>query len=322
MSGKDHDNLAFWINLMRVIFVVTSLLFNYCLQLSLIIWGYVAIVNPAVRSLQVLYKEYHAQCFDVDGTFNEAKFQSWDNDKHEELCNMVISSFWFLYLILCLWWMTMLNEFRKTDRTFRKFHAMPSTTHWEHQIERDEDGTQRVRRIVWEVRWFLYLVLIVPKLVVNLGLLILGTWWLSATESYGDLMLDALALVFVIEIDELIFQAMFPHFMAAQIEKVKLWRPFCRDPQEYQRVQWHQIVRSGIYWVLILGGVFVYLSFLQGLPFLGVLPGFRRDIECKAYWKEQKSLACNSWAVWHGAECFPYGTAGIENLPPHPELYS
>lgn len=322
MSGHDHDSLAFWINLVRVIFVVTSLVFNYCLQLSLLVWSYTAVVAPAVRNVQQLYKEYHEECFDTDGSFNEAKWEEWDSSKHEALCGMVISSFWFLYLMLCLWWMTMLNEFRKTDRIWRKFHAMPSTKDYERQIQRDEDGTQRVKRIVCEVRWFLYIVLILPKHVVSVGLLILGTWWLVSTESFGDLILNALALGFVIEIDELIFEAMFPAFMAEQIEKVKLWRRRSPDPKEYQRVQWEHIRRSGIYWLVILVGVFVYLSFLQALPFVGVLPGYASDIQCTGYWQNQKTMVCNSWAVFHGAQCFPYGSSGTESLPPHPEVYN
>mmetsp|Transcript_50771 Transcript_50771/g.127992 ORF Transcript_50771/g.127992 Transcript_50771/m.127992 type:complete len:387 (+) Transcript_50771:83-1243(+) len=321
MSGHDHDSLAFWINLVRVIFVVTSLVFNYCLQLSLLVWSHAAVVAPAVRNVQQLYKEYHAECFDTDGTFNEAKWEEWDSSKQDELCGTVLSSFWFLYLILCLWWMTMLNEFRKTDRIWRKFHAMPATRDYERQIEWDEDGTQRVKRIVCEIRWFLYIVLILPKHVISVGLLILGTWWLVATDSFGDLILNALALGFVIDIDELIFEAMFPAFMADQIDQVKLWRRRDKDPKAYQRVQWEHIRRSGIYWLVILVGVYVYLSFLQGLPFVGVLPGYAGDAECPGYWRRQTTMICNSWAVWKGAQCFPYGSAGIDNLPPHPEVY-
>merc|ERR1712060_723402 len=110
---------------------------------------------------------------------------------------------------------------------------------------------------------------------------------------------------------------MFPAFMADQIGQLKLWRRRSSDAKEYQRVQWEGLLRSGVYWMVILVGVFIYLSFLQGLPFVGVLPGYAGDAKCTGYWEDQKTMVCNSWAVWKGASCFPYGSAGTESLPPH-----
>jgi len=60
-------------------------------------FSYWAVVVPAVRSAQHVYKDYRATCFDVDGTYNEDKCAEWPVENHDELCALVLSSFWFLF---------------------------------------------------------------------------------------------------------------------------------------------------------------------------------------------------------------------------------
>jgi len=147
-------------------------------------------------------------------------------------------------------------------------------------------------------------------------------WCCPASGSCSlDLILNALALGFVIEIDELIFDAMFPAFMNDELSSVKLWRSRSSDPAAKTQVQWNAYRRSGIYWIILLLGVYVYLVVLQGLPFFGVLPGYEHDAHCGSYWKRKDAFICDSWSILKGANCFPFGVSDSEDLPPHPEVY-
>mmetsp|Transcript_53564 Transcript_53564/g.114467 ORF Transcript_53564/g.114467 Transcript_53564/m.114467 type:complete len:399 (+) Transcript_53564:37-1233(+) len=312
-SHQDHDRLQKYINVMRVTFVWVSLIFNYALQGSLLWFSYYWVVSPSIQNAQQLYREYHAECFDIDGTYNHEKCDDMPEERKDELCSLVLSSFWFLYLILALWWMTMLKEFRKTMQTWRKISHMPHTNSYEDQVEQDGD-VQYVKRMVPEVKWLLFFIMILPKQMISVGLLFIGTWWLGVTDSMSELILNALALAFVIDTDELIFDALFPESMTEELSKVKLWRT-SRKTLELQR--WAAYRRSAFYWLLVLLGVYVYLVVLQRLPFIGPMPGYMNDIHCESYWSKEEDLRCKGWAVWNGANCFPYGV-GMDDSPQTP----
>lgn len=325
MAGHRHDEPAFKLSALRFAFTLASLALTYALQLGLLAWSYTAAVAPAVRSVQELYREYHAECFDADGTFNEAKWQDWGPVKQSRLCGLLLSSFWLGYLMLCLWWLAALAALRKTERLRRRIDSVDPATALgagEKQLGGAAGEAHHARSLHWQARWPLLLLLVLPKLAVGVTLLVVGTWWLLASEGLSDVILHALALGFTIRVDELVFEAMFPVFVEDVVAQLKPRRHHAADSAAAQHEQWEQYRWSAVYWVVILLGAYVYLSFLQGLPWLGVLPSRMDDVPCPGYWQEQTTMVCSGWAVWKGAGCFPYGGADAEELPPHPELYS
>merc|ERR1719217_1419415 len=87
-----------------------------------------------------------------------------------------------------------------------------------------EDDSEVIVRLVLSVRWGLYLFLILPKLIISVSLLLLGSMWLTATDDYADLVLNAVALEFIILVDEVIFDAMFPVALKNHLaQQVKMW---------------------------------------------------------------------------------------------------
>merc|ERR1719352_770167 len=50
-----------------------------------------------------------------------------------------------------------------------------------------------------------------PRIIMNSFLLWLGARWLTATLGFGDLLLNALALEFILNLAGLLYQAMVPH---------------------------------------------------------------------------------------------------------------
>merc|ERR1719198_678338 len=53
-------------------------------------------------------------------------------------------------------------------------------------------------------------VIILPKFAIGFGLTCLGMIWLTATQSFSELILNSLALEFVISIDDHLFDALLP----------------------------------------------------------------------------------------------------------------
>ena len=58
-----------------------------------------------------------------------------------------------------------------------------------------------MKKITTPIRWALYLILLLPTMAISMTLLTISTVWLAATDSFADLILNAIALEFVSAID-------------------------------------------------------------------------------------------------------------------------
>lgn len=310
ITGKDDDDLHYSVNLMRIVFVLFSLAVNYVMQFSLLYFSYFFVASPALARVQKIYKEYHIECFDDDGTYREDRWNAWSEDKRHQLCNIVFSNKFFLYCILCLWWMTCLNEFRKTEKMLRNFSKI-ATVNQEMVEKAEDDEIEKVVGFVPCVRPTLYLVLIVPKFLISICLLVLGSMWLSATDDFADLVLNAVALEFIILVDEIIFDAMFPSVIKNHLGNVKLMvERAAQTPEAIGQEMWDGFRRSWIYYAVLFLVVALYLEYGQRLPYIGVIPGYANDAACPVFWQERADRPCGLWSPLQGGDCFPYGAIG------------
>ena len=177
----------------------------------------------------------------------------------------------FMFATLTLWWITMLNEFRKNEQLLGTLSQVRRTDNIAEMVAVGEDGMVRFRRLTSPVRWTLYMVLVVPKISICIGLLLIGTVWLTATDSYGDLILNAIALESVIQVDELLFSAMLPSFICERIEESKFVMPAQGEQSVMQKRQtfYNGYRRSFIYYFGVCTMVCVFLTYGKQLPFLG-----------------------------------------------------
>merc|ERR1712048_848401 len=67
-------------------------------------------------------------------------------------------------------------------------------------------------------RMAIFLAVVVPKLCIACYLLYMGLQWLTSGNSYTGLILDALSLQFIVQLDEILFDALYPHDFKDMIE--------------------------------------------------------------------------------------------------------
>merc|ERR1719503_246240 len=79
-------------------------------------------------------------------------------------------------------------------------------------------------------RVLIFLTVLVPKVTVCLLLAVLGSQWLTATLSFSDLILNALALEFIIGIDENILEFFLPVRIKTRLNSTKFAYP-AKDAQ-------------------------------------------------------------------------------------------
>mmetsp|Transcript_55329 Transcript_55329/g.132014 ORF Transcript_55329/g.132014 Transcript_55329/m.132014 type:complete len:598 (-) Transcript_55329:154-1947(-) len=131
----------------------------------------------------------------------------------------VVSAFYqvFLFLILLVWWMIMLAEVRQiVDWCFVLF-LLPSEyykkdgegrdIHVEgYSIHHAEDNIK-----IWSVplHWKLFTVVfhLIPRTWIWARLSYYGSWFLITADNYGDLILNSVALAFLVEVDNLLYDA-------------------------------------------------------------------------------------------------------------------
>jgi len=168
-------------------------------------------------------------------------------------------------------------------------------------VSRSKDQV-RIERLAPCVRLTVYSFILIPKLVICFFLLATGTLYLAGTDNFADLVLNAVALQFVLNIDNWLFEAVFPKSIKDQMGNCVLVKP--REPSS----QAGHLATSVIYYAVILGGVALYLTpFGQTIPFFGIIPGYNHDAKCPIYWAEQRGRECPIWNGLRGTECFPFG---------------
>lgn len=332
---KDVGDLALGdisgAHIIRLTFGFVSMLGNLFLQFILLFYTFQYVVNPQVASLQRHYQLFHAQCFDVNGVFNQS---AWEHDfaHKEELCHAGMSQLAFVSCILFLWTLAMLAEFRENLRLHRHVGQIPDlppgVTYADQVVEKDDAAQMELYLVALSplTRGLLYGFIIIPKYIIIAALFFIGLRWLAATESFEDLILNSLALQFIVTIDDLIFVSVFPETMNMRVQALKLAVPvqeFANEEEEAaekKKATVTNYLRSTLILFAALGFLLVYI-----MKFQRVLPDFADDLSshCHTYVMQRNAPPCGGLFGLSGAECFPYGgsygitNAGVAHGHPH-----
>lgn len=290
---------------MRLAFGISAMTVNLVLQ-SVILW-YVHkyIVDQAVHDTQVNYRQYHAEVFNVDGSFNATSWHFWTGP-YMELCNLAVSKESFTFAILFIWTARMLGEVRSIERLVRDINSINGNDGRSPMVEEfeNDDGIVEechITSLTVPARFALYVFVVIPKLLIAAILMFIGCRWLCATESFSDLILNALALEFVIGVDELIYDNFAPAAMKDWLEMTSMLH-IKGSKHEKDSTVIMGYLRSMMYLGLCLGFAYAYIAYLQQ-----VIPGFTHDIQehCDGWFQKKYEPICP--ANGDTETCFPYG---------------
>eukprot|EP00928_Gymnodinium_smaydae_P039759 TRINITY_DN27089_c0_g1_i3.p1 TRINITY_DN27089_c0_g1~~TRINITY_DN27089_c0_g1_i3.p1 ORF type:complete len:463 (-),score=57.44 TRINITY_DN27089_c0_g1_i3:154-1542(-) len=168
-----------------------------------------------------------------------------------------------------------------------------------------------------------YCLVLVPRLGIILLLMLVGSIWLTATARFDSLILNALALEFIVEVDNLLFTLVFPISLHQQVEGLKVAMPVCTAKKTGVLTLHHLIPRTsdevhGYFRSMgYLLGVFAFVVIFRF--YQPVLPGFKGDLSeaCTPYiasWTTPKYGLQQLSRIWECVvgrdNCFPYGGDG------------
>lgn len=107
----------------------------------------------------------------------------------------------FYYAVLFCWTLVMLIEIRKSEELCRRIWKVPVCTDAREMLA-EKDGEQLVVALTATAKCLITLLVSAPKMAISIVLLWLGCEWLSATIEFESLVMNTVAMAFIVSIDE------------------------------------------------------------------------------------------------------------------------
>ncbi|CAK9004371.1 unnamed protein product [Durusdinium trenchii] len=159
--------------------------------------------------------------------YRPAGFAYLSEDKMHEICQMPLANDLFLLVVLLIWTLSCVVDLRRAICMLMDFTiTLPTNPLKDSTIVAEavdgEDGDVTIVGIPVGMRIFLTLAVFLPRLILDAVILYLGCRWLVATSDMGDLILNAVALEFVLVLNSLVCQALVPVHGVNGLERTKV----------------------------------------------------------------------------------------------------
>lgn len=277
-TGVFSGNL---LSISRMVWTMGILIINLIVQVFTLVCVDNFIVAPTTSEARKTYQSFHDEVF-IDGVFDEESWESFEGKDH--LCQISFAQPAFITTILFIWIITTARELRTTAMQARTNLLLPTVYRIKDAHETNEDDEFVILGLTSLVRVVVFVLIYIPKFCIGLLLLWMGLRWLTATTSFADLILNCLALVFVIELDELFYSALIPHSQKEQVASTQV--KITGGANNHFAVAFH--LQKGDDWrqqivpyirciAWAIGCIFVTLLYIY--EFQMVLPDYQYDVQ-------------------------------------------
>jgi len=160
-----------------------------------------------------MYGENHVEKNEDDhyrGTAHQyldvSNFDKFDIDKKHDICQIPLAHPEYSFAILLIWTLTCFADLKKTLQHLQGLTLMtPTAASVFEVLEKGEGGAVIVAKLTMPMKIIISLFCLIPRFF-SVGLLnFLGCRWLLATNSLSDILLNALALEFMLVLKELLY---------------------------------------------------------------------------------------------------------------------
>jgi len=225
----------------------------------------------------------------VDGYFDIKRFDTMDQDVKDGVCQLPISQPTFFLCIMLTWSLVCLGELRHSLCIgYSMVVLTPTIASMADSLqETPEDGDEAVivEGLTMPVKILLCLFVFLPRCLVSMVLLWLGSRWLTATSGFSNVMQNAVALEFILLLKDLLYKVMAPGH-----NKIETRNTLIRPGQRTEKPSSWVFLGAFIWGLAAIVWVLLYMEVLQG-----VLPGYRWDV----------NIACSDYLAKTGMEAPP-----------------
>jgi len=216
----------------------------------------------------------------VPGFFRPERFAALGEELKHDICRIPLSQPKFLLPVLLTWALCVVADLRRTVELAHRFLIVtPTCSSMVRALgfaraEGENSDEVVVRSLTRPVKALLCVTIFGPRMVLCSVLLWLGSRWLTATQSFGNLMVNAVALQFILGLKDLLYTTVPARHQretsaTMMLPEAKYERPSC----------WGYFNAFVYFAITISWTVFYTFGFQQ------VLPHYRWDVhhQCAGY---------------------------------------
>lgn len=294
----------------RILATSTLLVLTLIMQAFLIFEFKRLVTQGFVHRIRTAYGDYEEWMYEnhttltangfyrgIPGHFNPSRFANLPESIDKDfICSVPLSQPHFFACILLIWTCTVVIDMRKTLMNMDiMLIRTPLIASARDMLQTGEGATVTLLGLPLALKVFLFFCVFLPRLAIDVVLLWLGCRWLAATGNFDDVLLNAIALEFILLIKDLLYSAVVP--VRDRYENAHFLVPKHRKAT----VSWTGYMGAFLWLLVAFAWVFLYVCKLQQ-----VLPDYRWDIHgvCQSYLGEKTSLAAHP-VMAHGANPVP-----------------
>jgi len=160
----------------------------------------------------------------LDGYLMPGMFDSIDGDLKDRVCAIPFSQQGFFLVVLFIWALSCIQEIRSSLHLFQVLIWNTETIEsMRDALEKVESSEQtKVRGITGLLKVALMMFVILPRLGIILVLLWIGSFFLAATNDFSEMVLNAVALGFVVAIKDILYVTIVPDRNKREIKNIVL----------------------------------------------------------------------------------------------------
>lgn len=288
------------LRLFRLMLSLGLVLGNIAIQLFLLVQIKTFCTFKAVHDIQETYDKYEFLMYGSEEShttltsnakhrglpefFRPEVFDKLPEELKDGVCNIPLSQPRFFMAVLFVWTLTCIGEVKKVfTLSASLLIATPTGASMVGALqasneEDDGDGVRNEKVIVHLtvlVKVVIAGLVLLPRLLITLYLLFLGSRWLAATNDFQELVLNAVALEFLLLLKNLLFYVLVPERNKRDLQHTEIMPPSKRQ--------------SASYWVFLGTSLWAFVAAVWCVGYTykwqQVLPGYRWDV----------SEACAKW---------------------------
>jgi hypothetical protein len=219
----------------------------------------------------------------IPGYFNPERFSNLTSDTKANICDIPLAHPFFTAAVLVIWSCTVVVDLRAAFYFSVLLLWKVETVSSVHEVFIDDEGqpignlTRYVGRMYLQgltvpFKACLMVSIFLPRMVLDIFLLWLGCRWLLATQGLENLLLNAVALEFVLGLKDLLYKAVVPARLMAATRNMII------KQREHEPPTCISYVGSFAWLFVVAAWVYIYMTSIQG-----VLPDFHWDVSsvCK-----------------------------------------
>jgi len=269
-------------------------IFMIFMQAYLILELQTLVSSEAVTEARELYEKYEKAMYDDNhlwknsaghfrGTggakgpyFHAENFDDLDADLKDAVCAIPFSQPIFFGAVLALWTLTVVSNIKDIlDLLYRLCWITPTVSTVKRMMKRNpEEKTTDVVGLTCPIKMALVVLMGIPRILMNILLLWRGSRYLAATFNFGDLLLNSIALEFILLLKDPLYEVIISKRNKMEVSNLRV-----KARRSLKQVSGTNYIESWGWLLLSLTYVVLYIGLQQALP------NYQWDVSniCKPY---------------------------------------